>query len=350
MIEIKSDYFKFLNKKSPCIIYDLNIIEDILIDLKNCLRNIHINYSVKANYHPTLLKFLSEQNVGFDVASIFEFNQATNFSNEITATSPSFSNHELIDLISNGVKVDFDNLEQIKSIPRNLVKGIRIKICIEEYEENTYLNNSHFGIDLLENLSVIAEYNIERIHFHVGEIPNPSIFKKIIDYIENILEEFENIKEINIGGGFTRIYNNRIEWNEFCNLMNAWKERHLDRSFYIEPGMLLVGPAGFLLTEIVSINKSDIILNTSAWNLFSWYIPKMIANTSKHKDTRKYRVFGNSCYEKDIFNEEIDTNILSVGDKLIYYPVGAYVTSMKKNLHNFPRIQEDFYYKGEIYG
>lgn len=352
MIKFKTNYPNFLTEDSRTIVYDLDIIESILNNLKKDFdKALHVNlsYSVKANHNIKIIKFLSSHNLYFDVSSMYEFEQVKKVSRNITATSPSFSEVEINELIDFGVKFDFDNLDQLKNISKEKVKGLRVKIPLQYNSENTYLSNSHFGINILENLEVLKEYQIERIHFHIGEIPSSEIVLQILKYIDDVLKSYTNIKEINIGGGLTSIYNNQSEWKHFVEMFVRWANSHSEIKFFVEPGMLIVGPSGFLVTKVLAINGNDIILDSSSWNLFNWYVPNFLLSTSKEEKQQTYRICGNSCYERDIFKDEFRTSLLSVGDKIIFHPVGGYVMSMKKNLHNFPEMSEKFYYRGIAY-
>ena len=78
--------------------------------------------------------------------------------------------------------------------------------------------------------------------------------------------------------------------------------------FRFEPGAGLIGPFGYLVTTVVSLEHGnryfgdDLIgLDCSAWNICPWVIPKVYHYQEARRDTEYHQaiVCGNSLYEND---------------------------------------------------
>ncbi|MCY0880582.1 MAG: hypothetical protein OWS74_01165, partial [Firmicutes bacterium] len=52
--------------------------------------------------------------------------------------------------------------------------------------------------------------------------------------------------------------------------------------------------------------------------------------------------------ERDVFAAQIDCPKIALGDRLVFFPVGSYVTSVLRTLHDMPSPQEWWYVEGEM--
>ncbi|HHD2754231.1 TPA: hypothetical protein ACOTG0_003083 [Clostridium perfringens] len=351
--------------KTPAILYDLDQIEKIINTIESDskgIENIEFLFSIKANRFLKVLEKIKEKNWGIDISSIKEFEIAKKVGfKKIYATSPSFKKNDLDYLYSENIIPDFNSISQIESwcgTNKNCVKkdiGLRIKIPISSKLKHSTISdeNSRFGINLSENYlyKLIKEKNLEvkQIHFHLGEIRNSQIIKEVIIYLNKIINIFPKLKSINFGGGFTYLYSNRYEVLKFWNYIKIFSEDlskcNKNIKFIFEPGMLITVSSGVLLTEVIYAdklnNKINLIVDSSAWALFTWSPIKIITQIPNRQGLRKnYMITGSSCYEEDIFLKQIELNEVKIGDKICFAYSGAYVSSMMLNMHGHDTINE----------
>lgn len=354
-----------LDIPTPSIIYDFDSIVSTINKIKQDIKiipNSEICFSVKANRNIELLKILSREGVGADVASRFELKKALNANMpNIFATSPGFTNTDIDDLYENNIIPDFNNISQISnyfSVKKREFIGVRVNcsVPLDDFEsQTTYTKNSRFGIRLdSEELMKLKEkyrFKIKQIHLHIGEMRNSTVIKKVTNYIINHLHLYKDVEVINIGGGLTYLYSNEKEvkktWtivSEFAKECNEILNKKI--RIIIEPGMLLMAMSGYLYTKVCSSDFSpntgikNITLDSSAWNLTYWTPQILIHNYTLNESKEEHMLFGNTCYEHDLFIESCYTNTLDIGDKILLSPAGAYVSSMARSLHGYPIPQE----------
>ncbi|HDV6067878.1 TPA: hypothetical protein RJJ80_002184 [Staphylococcus pseudintermedius] len=356
-----SMYFKL---NAPVVIYDLDFLLTHIEKLKKEVPNkIKVLYSVKANSNYKILKFLNNNEFisGFECASIQELNLIEKLTKKhISITGPSFSYNDIKDLYDNGYIYDFNSINQIKNLGGFLFdKSIGIRVMIDksslEYKNN---NSSRFGITVNElmkdeNIQYLNNNNIkiERIHFHSGEKDSKDI-EKILNCVKFIYETElkKDIKSINLGGGW-KFLSDKNRLNR--ELLNIIEEIDCDNyDIFIEPGSLIIDKCGYLLVEVIDIDKrqnhQSAVVNVSAHNLLTWFLTYPIANNGNNSKKYKTDLWGASCYEEDFFLKNHQMNEMFVGTKILFYPFGAYFKNNCKRLHDIEFPTEVYFYDGEF--
>lgn len=345
--------------KTPCIIYDKDFIiyniKQILFDATG-INEFKIYFAEKANRNVEVLTFLREIGIGIDIASVEELDVALKCGfKDISATSPSLKKDDIKLLYENNIVPDFDSLSQLRNycMETELCKreiGVRIKLMHQVEDDTTYMNSSRFGINISSNefRELVKKYDlkVQRIHIHVGEYKKAEVLKIAINQIKKEIINFPELKSINFGGGITYLYTDAAEVKAFWKQLHKFDEYLFNNygrniKMIIEPGMFLLLNAGYLMTKVLYINERsdgnrEVIVDASAWCLYSWQPIKVIAKFPTHgQEKYKYRIVGSSCYEEDIFIPEIFMSELREGDYLIWGYSGAYMSSMMRNMHGF---------------
>ncbi len=341
--------------EKPCIVYDKRMIADnILSFAADCSfkDRMDILFAEKANMNPSVLSFLCEAGAGIDVASTEELKRAreAGFEN-ISLTSPFIKAELLASEMFEGVSIDFDNLSQLKRyciVKGNGIDiGIRVRIPALFDGDESYGQNSRFGIDLFSDefgqLMRDNRVKLKRIHIHIGEYRSNENVKKVLEYIKSALNRFPDIESVNMGGGYTYLFASEERKKEFWSILSGFDDMTSRRLKYIfEPGMHFLLNAGFLLTEVLYKNNVPsgeyeiITLDASAWCLYAWNPIRLTGKYPYHSSKkRNYKICGASCYEKDVFAENIETSVIEEGDTLVFGYSGAYSGSMRRNMHGF---------------
>ena len=347
-------------KETPAIVYDLDILNSVISDFRKIINSreyIKLYFAVKSNNNKDLIAYISKLVDGFDVASIYEFDIVKDLGLPISYTSPSIST-ENFNYLFNKVNINLDSLEQVNNyLYTKATKNIGLRINVSCSSNK----NSRFGIVLdCDTINYFKRENVKisSLHFH-SEIRNDFYFKFVEDSIENLMKnnllDVDEIKLLNLGGGFLNDFvSNKFE--ELFNFIDFLKVKYFSKNtkikFIIEPGAAISIFLGFLITEVSSVkninNKNFVTLNSSAYNLNKWYKSIPIYTSSNKSIKIDYTLCGNTCYEDDIFVDCINFNKLSNGDKIIFYPFGAYTRSNSSNLQGL-NIPKEYYCKsGEL--
>ncbi|WP_428815372.1 hypothetical protein [Lactococcus lactis] len=343
--DLKSSLVSISNQKirnTPIVIYDVKLIDVIVKDFYDAitlLPNSKLYFAMKANSNKDILKYLSTRIDGVDVASSKELELALNFfsAKNLSINGPAFSVEEIRNISKRGMMYDFNSLTQIELVG---IKEDSISVRVK-------IGESRFGIDIFE--AKFKKYctrntlKIGKIHVHSETKDN-----LFIHQLEEIFLELDkgrmlkHIKQINLGGGFLELVLNNQLIDFFEKLSKVYKKFDIRVETIIEPGQALIMLSAYLITKIIDVDCINdiqkIVVNTSAYNLFSWSRPVIIANSSKNTNSLKTIVYGETCFEEDIMCEEKIMPEVKVNDFLIFYPIGAYSQSNHNCLHllDFP--------------
>ncbi len=335
----------------PIVYYLKNVIHDTLeyLDSQMALYpNFKLLYSVKPNMNPEIMSLLAQHLSGFDAASNAELKTILDYSSSchfVSASGYAFSREDLLKAIAAGINVDFMSVRQIESIVdsiENVNIGIRIKVPCSNYEK-VMRKSSRFGLNYATDFSAVSKLCAEKnlvisgIHLHGGLKTLESIVKEC-DEIEKWTKKIETLSYINLGGGWD-ILAEKGKVEEAFSYITA---RFPNLQFYIEPGSLLVRNSGVLVAKVIDVHHGFdqfeyAVLDVSAFNLSSWYRPKLIALSSHHMGNPNSNVLlvGNTCYEDDVFGL-VGNKVIQHGDAVFLYPAGAYFNTTSRHLHGLP--------------
>lgn len=331
--ELKNKEFisKLVKSDGNTIVYNLNLLRKMVnyyykIAEENGYR---LFYSVKANYNKEILQTIKRGGIiEADCSSIYEYEEAkkAGFKN-IRLTSIGITEDFIKKIDFNIASVDCSNLIQLKQISKiypHKSLGIRI-MC-----------DSDLGVDLecLQKEKDLLS-RIERVHFHGDSIQ--SIKRELIKL--SILINVKQIKRVNLGGGqlATLLLSNASEAKELVSFI---KSICSNACIEVEPGQLIVAPSGFLISKVISKSKDYVVLNNSAFNLSSWYIPFLINPKSKEGNGK---ILGNTNWQEDIFVKNVDISSFKLNDKLIFGFLGAYFKTTSRYLHGYKFPREIYY-------
>lgn len=319
------------------------------------VENMKLHIAVKSTHNLELLRVLSNYLDGCDVASIGELFLAKDagFKN-ITTTSPGYKVDDFNILNSNDIVPDIDSISQLETYlmsnsPNSI--GLRIKVLLDKKYQNdfTFMEDSRFGIEDYNRACDIANNSgvaIKNLHIHTGQ-SNPTDFIEKFKYILDIASEIKTVETINLGGGLFHFFLDETKacsaLEEVSFIIKNWKHKtNRELKIIIEPGALLLGGNGFLVSEIASISKykdyDNIIMDVSPWNISPWIKPKIfVINKYQEQQEKLYYISGNSLYENDFLTFEngkpekysLPVN-LSTKDRLLLAGMGAYTSTNKR--------------------
>ncbi len=338
---------------TPAYVYDaVQIIDKLnLLDEIRKTSDCHILYSVKALSFAGVLSLIAEKVDGFSTSSLNESQLAREIlgdSGSIHMTSPGIRPIDM-DVISEYCDyVSFNSIsqwQQCAGTERDLNCGLRINPELSFVGDDRYdpcRDNSKLGIplSLLSSFFNQGKFTkaVNGIHIHNNcESENFHELKQSIAHVCQVSDEFIPVLEwINLGGGY--LFNNSDQMLPLEQIASYLKQRY-GADVFFEPGKAIVGRAGYLVASVIDLfnsgGKHIAVLDTTVNHLpevFEYqYSPQVLKEQSS--GLYCYRLAGASCLSGDLFGDYWFDEKLSIGCRIIFTNVGAYM-SVKANMFN----------------
>ena len=358
---------------SPCYVYDTLKIVEQFNRLKHSfkeVKNLKINYAVKALSNINILKLMKSLNSGLDTVSLEEIQLgllAGFNSKDIIFTPNGVSLNELEEAATLGVQINIDNLSLLEQFG---TKYPHVPVCIRINPHimaggNDNISVGHidskFGISIHQLphiLRIVMNTNmrINGVHMHTGsDILDIEVFLNAAEILFDVANNFNDLEFIDFGSGFKVPYKEGdIEtdivelgermskrFNKFCS---SYKK---DLTLYFEPGKFLVSEAGYFLVKVNSIKQTTSTVFACVDSGFNHLIRPMFYNTTHQiinlsnptGKERFYTVVGYIC-ETDTFATNMKIPDINEGDILCFKNAGAYCYSMSSNYNSRCRPSE----------
>ena len=352
---------------TPAYVYDASKIESQYKRLTSSfkgVKNLRINYAVKALSNISILKYIKNLGAGIDTVSVQEviLGLKAGFDpDKIIYTPNGVSVKEIEKVAEMGVNINIDNLnvlEQFGNLNPNVPICIRINPHVMAGGNNKISVghiDSKFGISIHQIpllLRIIQNTNIKvnGIHMHTGsDILDIEVFINAAEILFDTASKFEDLDFIDFGSGFKVPYSTgdnetNIEelgkklskrFNEFC------KEYGKDLTLAFEPGKFLVSEAGSFLCSVNSIKQTTSTVFAQVDSGFNHFVRPMmygsnhdIINISNPNDSERfYSVVGYIC-ETDTFANNKRISRINEDDVLCFKNAGAYCFTMASNYNS----------------
>ncbi|MDT0557280.1 diaminopimelate decarboxylase [Ichthyenterobacterium sp. W332] len=352
---------------SPVYVYNAETITNQykrLTSAFNKVKQLRINYAVKALSNISILKLLRSLGSGLDTVSIQEvkLGLAAGFEpSQIIFTPNGVSLEEIEEASDLGVQINIDNLSILEQFG---TKFPNIPVCIRINPHvmaggNTNISVGHidskFGISIHQIPHILrivdnTAMTINGIHMHTGsDILDIDVFLYASEILFETAKNFSNLEFIDFGSGFKVPYKEgdietNIEelgekltkrFNEFC------KDYGKQLTLAFEPGKFLVSEAGFFLAKVNVVKQTTSTVFAQIDSGFNHLIRPMLYG-SQHKISnisnpngreRFYSVVGYIC-ETDTFANNRRINEISEDDILAFGNAGAYCFTMASNYNS----------------
>ena len=366
---------------SPLYVYDANKIKyqyNRLVKSFKSVKNLQLNYAVKALSNISILKYLIDLGSGIDAVSIQEVHLALKSGinpEKIIYTPNGVSMNEIKFASELGVKINIDNLSVLEDFGNSHPE---IPICIRINPHimaggNSNISVGHidskFGISIhqIPHLKRIVEntkIRINGVHMHTGsDILDIDVFLRAAEILFETANHFKDLDFIDFGSGFKVPYypsdsETNIEelgkklskrFNLFC------KSYGKNLTLIFEPGKFLVSEAGKFICKVNSIKQTTSTVFAQVDSGFNHFLRPMmyganhhIENISNPDDTeRYYSIVGYIC-ETDTFASNRKISTISIGDLLCFNNAGAYCHTMSSNYNSRYRPAEVLYINNQL--
>lgn len=367
---------------SPIYVYDAHKIETQykrLTSAFNKVKQVKVNYAVKALSNISILKFMKTLGAGLDTVSIQEVKLGLTAGydpKDIIFTPNGVSFQEIEAVAKLGVQINIDNLailEQFGSTHPKTPVCIRINPHVMA-GGNTNISVGHidskFGISIhqIPHILRIVEntgMTINGIHMHTGsDILDIDVFLYASEILFDTAKHFSDLEFIDFGSGFKVPYKEGdIETNieEFGDKLTKrfktfCKNYGKELTLTFEPGKFLVSEAGYFLASVNAIKQTTSTVFAQVDSGFNHLIRPMlygsqheIINISNPKGKQRfYSVVGYIC-ETDTFANNRRINEITESDVLAFKNAGAYCFTMSSNYNSRYRPAEVLWYKDKAH-
>ncbi|MBT2188707.1 diaminopimelate decarboxylase [Sphingobium nicotianae] len=362
---------------TPVYIYSRATLERHAQVFRDALRGIerkHIAFAIKANPNLAVLKVLARQGYGADVVSGGEVKRALAAgmpAHDIVFSGVGKTHAELKAALEDGVGQFNIELEEEGAVLGQIAASmgkradavLRVNPDVDagtHAKISTGKKENKFGVPIDEapgifaRLSALPGLNLRGLALHIGSqifdlAPIEAGYRKVGELVTQLRAAGHAIDRVDLGGGLGVPYE-RDKVPPTPADYGAMVERATkgwDVTLYFEPGRVIVGNAGVLLTRVIWVKPGavrpfiivDAAMNDlarpamyDAWHDFEAVAPtgeRMIAN-----------IAGPVCESGDTFAMARDIDVVKSGDLAVFRTAGAYGATMASTYNSRALVPE----------
>ncbi len=229
-------------------------------------------------------------------------------------------------------------------------------------EEDKFGLSTKVAEKIFKNYEFNSNLNIIGLSVHIGsQITSLNPFKKAFLKIKTLVKKVNKnekiIKILDLGGGIGINYKNEkiIHFNDYAKIISNLSN-DLGCKLILEPGRMLVGESGILITKVLYTKKNKkntFIVVDAGMNdllrpaLYDAY-HDIQSVTKKSGKKIKYTIVGPICETADTFAKNKLLNKINTNELLFFKNVGAYGSSMSSSYNSRPIIMELIIYKNNF--
>ena len=336
-------------------------------------------FSVKANSNLALLRTFAKEGSGFDIVSGGELFRALKVGadpKKIVFSGVGKKKEEIEYALNTGILMFNVESEQELLALNDIASGIgkRAPISLRVNPDvdpqthpyiSTGMKKAKFGVDIKKSLetyrTAISLKNVEvvGVDCHIGSqltsiTPFVDALAKVREYLDRVLagemkREGAQIRYLDLGGGLGIHYHDETPPlpDEYAKAIIQGLEG-LDVTLILEPGRVIVGNAGILLTEVQYIKETDtkkfVIVDGGMNDLIrpalygSYQAIQPVVDNQAQKIVAD--VVGPICESGDFFAKDREISRPQRGDLLAVMSAGAYGFTMASNYNSHPKPPE----------
>jgi diaminopimelate decarboxylase len=360
---------------TPCYVYSRAALTDAYLQFSDAFKGREhlICFAVKSNPNLAILNLFAKLGAGFDIVSGGELQRvlaAGGDAGKVVFSGVGKSEAEMRQALAADIMC-FNVESEAELVRLNEVSGSMGKIARISFRVNpnvdakthpyisTGLKQSKFGVAYTDALALYRKANkmphlrITGMDCHIGsQLTETSPFiaatEKVLLLVDALAQEGIKLEHLDLGGGLGICYNDETPPSiaEYANaLLSALRGR--TEKLIVEPGRVLVGNAGVLLTRveylkpgeekhfaIVDAAMND-LMRPALYDAYHAIQPALL----RAAPAQQYEVVGPVCESGDFLGHARDLAI-EQGDFLALMSAGAYGMSMSSNYNTRPRAAE----------
>ena len=346
-----------------------NVFDEAFADVPHI-----ICFSSKANSNIAILKILIKKGGGVDIVSGGELYRALLAGvdpKKVVYSGVGKREDEIEFAIKNGILMfnveSSQELEIINSCAEKMGTKARISLRINPDVDpmthphiSTGLKENKFGIDMEKSLDEyrrakkLEHIDVIGVDCHIGsQITELSPFldalKRLKKLIHLLRENDIDIQYLDLGGGLGITYDEEIppHPSEYAEAIIG-KAKDINCTFVFEPGRVIIGNAGILVSEVLYTKGTDdknfVIVDAGMNDLIR---PSLYGSyhhiqpvIQKERENFSADVVGPICETGDFLAKNRMVPGVERGDLLAVMSAGAYGFTMSSNYNSRPRVAE----------
>ena len=336
-------------------------------------------FSVKANSNLALLRAFAKEGSGFDIVSGGELFRALKVGadpKKIVFSGVGKKKHEIEYALDAGILMfnveSEEELFALNEIAAGIGKKAPISLRVNPDVDpqthpyiSTGMKKAKFGVDIKKSLETykkavsLRNVDVVGVDCHIGSqltsvTPFVDALAKVREYLDRVLagelkKEGAQIRYLDLGGGLGINYHDETPPlpDEYARAIIQGLEG-LDVTLILEPGRVIVGNAGILLTEVQYLKETEtkkfVIVDGGMNDLIrpalygSYQAIQPVVQTNADKMIAD--VVGPICESGDFFAKDREIARPRRGDLLAVMSAGAYGFTMASNYNSHPKPPE----------
>jgi diaminopimelate decarboxylase len=345
-------------------------------------------FSVKANSNIALLRAFAKEGSGFDIVSggeLFRALKAGGDPQKIVFSGVGKKKEEIEYALNCGILM-FNVESEHEMVALNEIAGgvgkkapisLRINPDVDPQTHpyiSTGMKKAKFGVDIARSVesykkaASLPHLEVVGVDCHIGSqltsiSPFVDALARVREYLDRVLvgslkKEGAQIRYLDLGGGLGISYKDEMPPHpeEYANAIIGGLEG-LNVTLILEPGRVIVGNAGILITEVQYLKETDEkkfvivdggmndLIRPALYGSYQRIQPVVDGNGEKIVAD----VVGPICESGDFFAKDREISRPQRGDLLAVMSAGAYGFTMASNYNSHPKPPEvlvdgDHYY------
>jgi diaminopimelate decarboxylase len=336
-----------------------------------------ICYAMKANSNQAVIKTMADLGAGMDVVSEGELRRALAAgvpARKIVFSGVGKTAKEMAFALKEGIacfNVESEpELELLSAIAQRVGQRAAVSIRVNpDVDAKTHAKittgkaDNKFGISYLRASEVYARaaalpnIDVAGVDMHIGSqitelAPFEQAFKLMAELVGTLRSEGHNIRHLDIGGGLGVPYRGDNDVPPHPDEYGAMVKRvlgPLGLKFVLEPGRMIVGNAGILVSRVIYVKENEgkhFIIQDAAMNdlirptLYDAYHDIIAVDEARNAQTQEADVVGPVCESGDYLAKSRRLPKLEQGDLLAIMTAGAYGAVQSGTYNTRPLVPE----------
>lgn len=336
-------------------------------------------FSVKSNSNLAVLRTFAKEGSGFDIVSAGELFRALKAGadpKKIVFSGVGKKKKELDYALKVGILMFNVESEQelslLNEVARSLGKKAPVSLRVNPDVDakthpyiSTGMKKNKFGIDIRRSLEVykkaasLSHLEVIGLDCHIGSqltsvAPFVDALSRLREYLDRALlgslrREGAQIRYLDLGGGLGIQYKDEEPPHpeEYAQAL-VRELQGLDVTLILEPGRVIVGNAGILVTEVLYLKETEekkFVVVDGGMNdlirpaLYGSYM-EIWPLVERKAETMVADVVGPICESGDFFAKDREIPRPQPGDLLAVMSAGAYGFTMSSNYNSHPKAPE----------
>ncbi|MDX8389685.1 MAG: alanine racemase [Mariprofundaceae bacterium] len=346
-----------------------NNVRKLLRAFESRYPDVIYSWSYKTNYLGAVCNTLHQEGAWAEVVSAFEYEKARSLgvpAEHILFNGPHKERAILERVVAEGGRIHIDNLDELyllEEVAEQAKKQVDVTMRLN-FDTGFTEPWSRFGFNIesgqaIDAASILGEskhLNLCGLHSHLGTfVLDPRAYDAQVRIMCAFMDQVEvqtgcSIESIDIGGGFASLNSLQGTYlppeqvvpsidqyaEAICSaLMDATREREakgLRRPRLImESGRAVVDDAEILVTSVVGSKRlpdgrRSLVIDAGVNILFTgfWYNHQVTPTRQLDGVPEDTILYGPLCMNIDVMRSSIMLPPMSIGDSLVFSPVGAY--------------------------